>query len=125
MQVKHITLSKVLVRQVGQANLCLSPVSYVAPFCFWLLSEKGDQWRPVHEYLADMLKAFPQLPLSAQPSAYTSGEQQAKWALDARMLELYRIFGLIERNPEQAEFREADKQMMRRTALFETMFVQA
>jgi hypothetical protein len=103
----------------------MEAVQYVAPFCFWLLSEKGDQWRPVHEYLADMLKAFPQLPLSAQPSAYTSGEQQAKWALDARMLELYRIFGLIERNPEQAEFREADKQMMRRTMLFETMFARA
>jgi len=103
----------------------MEAVQYVAPFCFWLLSEKGDQWRPVHEYLADMLKAFPQLPLSAEPSTYISGEQQAKWALDARMLELYRILGLIERNPEQAEFREADKQMMRRTALFETMFVRA
>ena len=100
-------------------------VQYVAPFCFWLLSEKGDQWRPVHEYLADMLWAFPQLPLSAEPSTYISGEQQANWALDARMLELYRILGLIERNPEQAEFQEADKQTMRRTALFETMFVRA
>ena len=63
--------------------------------------------------------------LAAQPSAYISGEQQAKWALDARMLELYRILGLIERNPEQAEFREADKQTMRRTTLFETMFARA
>lgn len=75
----------------------MEAVQYVAPFCFWLLSENGSQWRPVHEYLADMLKAFPQLPLSVQPSAYTSGEQQAKWALDARMLELYRILGLIGR----------------------------
>ncbi|WP_018403107.1 plasmid pRiA4b ORF-3 family protein [Marinobacter gelidimuriae] len=100
-------------------------VQHVAPFCFWLLSEKGGQWQPVHDYLADMLKAFPQLPLTAQPSAYISGEQQAKWALDARMLTLYRILGLIERNPEQAEFQEAYKQTMRRTALFETMFVRA
>jgi len=75
--------------------------------------------------LADMLRAFPQLPLSAQPSAYISGEQQANWALDARMLELYRILGLIERNPEQAEFHEADKQTMQRTVLFETLFVRA
>jgi len=103
----------------------MKEVQYVAPFCFWLLSEKGGQWRPVHDYLADMLRAFPQLPLSAEPSTYISGEQQAKWALDARMLELYRILGLIEQNPEQAEFWEADKQAMRRTALFEAMFVRA
>jgi hypothetical protein len=41
------------------------------------------------------------------------------------MLELYRILGLIEQNPEQADFHEADKQTMRRTALFETMCVRA
>ena len=103
----------------------MKEVQYVAPFCFWLLSEKGGQWRPVHEYLADMLWAFPQLPHGARPSTYISGEQQAKWALDARMLELYRILGLIEQNLEQAEFHEADKQAMRRTALFEAMFVRA
>jgi hypothetical protein len=56
---------------------------------------------------------------------HISDAPQAKWALDARMLELYRILGLIERNPEQAVFQKADKQTMRRTALFETMFARA
>ncbi|WP_404361736.1 hypothetical protein [Marinobacter sp.] len=37
----------------------LEGVRYTAPFCFWLLSQKGDEWRPVDEYLDDMLRAFP------------------------------------------------------------------
>ncbi|WP_254774367.1 plasmid pRiA4b ORF-3 family protein [Marinobacter sp. AC-23] len=101
----------------------LDDVQYIGPFCFWLLSEKGGQWQPVQEYLTDMLKAFPRLPFAAYPVPYASEEDQVRWVLSSRMLILYRIFGLIELNPEQTRFRQEDKQMMRRTALFEGMFV--
>ncbi|GGC56621.1 hypothetical protein [Marinobacter halophilus] len=103
----------------------LEDVQYVGPFCFWLLAEKGEQWRPVREYLGDILQAFPPLLQSAEPKAYISEEMQVAWALKSRMLTLYRILGLIELDPEYPEFREEDKQLMRRTALFEGMFVRA
>lgn len=103
----------------------MNDVQYVAPFCFWLLSEKGGQWQPVQQYLADMLRAFPQLPLAGHPGPYSSPEEQAKSALEHRMLTLYRILGLIERNPEQTLFQREKEQMMRRTTLFEKLFIPA
>ncbi|OEY65136.1 hypothetical protein [Marinobacter sp. X15-166B] len=101
----------------------LEKVQYIGPFLFWLLAEKGDRWRPVADYLGDMLKAFPQLPLATSPVSYASAEQQANWVLDSRLIRLCRILGLIELNPEYARFRSEDQQMMRRTALFEGVFV--
>lgn len=103
----------------------MDDVQTIAPFCFWLLYEQGGQWLPVQQYLDDMLSAFPQLPLTAQPVSYASDEQQARWVMRFRMIQLYRLLGLIELDPEHARFREEDKQMMRRTLLFEGMFVRA
>jgi hypothetical protein len=101
----------------------LEEVQYIGPFCFWLLSEKGDQWRPVQAYLDDMLKAFPRLPLAAQPVSYVSDEDQARSTMRFRMLELYRLLGLIDLNPEHTRLMEDGQQLMRRTALFEGIFV--
>jgi len=101
----------------------LEDIQYTGPFCFWLLSEKGDQWRTVDEYVNDMLKAFPRLPLAAYPVSYMTEEDQAKSALRSRMVTLYHLLGLIELDPENAGFREEGDQKMRRTALFEGMFV--
>lgn len=101
----------------------MDDVQYIGPFFFWLLSEKGGQWRPVPDYLSDMLRAFPRLPLAASPVSFASEEQQARWALDSRLVRLCRILGLIELSPEYAQFRSEDQQIMRRTALFEGMFV--
>jgi len=103
----------------------MDEVQYIGPFCFWRLSEQGSQWLPVQQYLDDMLKAFPRLPLAAYPVSYASEEEQARWALRFRMIQLYRLLGLIELDPEHARFREEDKQMMRRTVLFEVAFVPA
>ena len=103
----------------------MEDVQYIGPFIFWLLSEKGGQWLPVQDYLSDMLKAFPRLPLAAYPVSYASEEQQARWALESRMIRLCRLLGLIELSPEYARFQEEDPQMMRRTGLFEGMFVRA
>lgn len=100
----------------------LDEVQYTGPFCFWLLSEKGDEWRPVDDYLEDMLKTFPQLQFDAHPVVYMSEEQQVRSALRSRMLTLYQLLGLIELDPEHARFRDEGEQMMRRTALFEGMF---
>ncbi|MEP6134012.1 MAG: plasmid pRiA4b ORF-3 family protein, partial [Marinobacter sp.] len=101
----------------------LDEVHYTAPFCFWLLSEKGGQWRPVDEYLDDMLKAFPRLPLAAYPVVYMSDEEQARSALRSRMLTLYQLLGLIDLDPEHARLRDEGEQVMRRTALFEGLFL--
>ena len=101
----------------------MDDIQYIGPFCFWLLAEKGDQWRPVQEYLDDMLKAFPRLPVAAYPVSYMSEEEQARSALRLRMVTLYQLLGLIELDPESARFREEGDQRMRRTALFEGMFV--
>ena len=101
----------------------LDEIQYTAPFCFWLLSEKGEQWRPVDDYLEDMLKAFPRLPLAAYPVVYMSDEEQARSALRSRMLTLYQLLGLIELDPQHARLRDEGGQRMRRTALFEGMFV--
>jgi len=103
----------------------LANIQYTGAFCFWLLSQKGGQWRPVSEYLDDMLKAFPRLPLTAYPVSYMTEEDQAKSALRSRMVTLYQLLGLIELDPENARFREEGNQKMRRTALFEGMFVRA
>ncbi len=100
----------------------LDEVQYTAPFCFWLLSEKGDEWRPVDEYLDDMLNAFPRLPLAAYPVVYMSDEEQVRSALRSRMLTLYQLLGLIEMDPEHARLRDEGRRVMRRTALFEGMF---
>jgi len=100
----------------------LDEIQYTAPFCFWLLSEKGEQWRPVDDYLEDMLKAFPRLPLAAYPVVYMSDEEQARSAMRSRMLTLYQLLGLIELDPEHARLRSEGEQMMRRTALFEGLF---
>ena len=101
----------------------LEGIQYTAPFCFWLLSEKGDEWRPVDEYLGDMLKAFPRLPLAAYPVVYMSDEEQARSALRSRMLTLFQLLGLIELDPEHARLRDEGEQRMRRTGLFEGLFV--
>lgn len=101
----------------------MEDVQYIGPFCFWLLSEKGGEWLPMRDYLNDMLKAFPRLPLAAYPVSYMSEEQQAEWVLYSRMIRLYQLLGLIELNPEHARFREEGQQMMRRTMLFEGLFV--
>lgn len=101
----------------------LAEVQYVGPFCFWLLSEKGGTWQPVSEYLNDMLRAFPQLLQTAHPSPYITEEEQVLSALNYRMLKLYRMLGLIELNPEHTLFMKEGQQMIRRTALFEGMFV--
>ena len=101
----------------------LEDIQYTGAFCFWLLSQKGDYWRPVDEYLDDMLKAFPRLPITAYPVSYMTEEDQAKSALRSRMVTLYQLLGLIELDPESARFREEGDQRMRRTALFEGMFV--
>ena len=101
----------------------LEDIQYTGAFCFWLLSEKGGQWRLVSEYLDDMLKAFPRLPLAAYPVSYMTEEDQAKSALRSRMVTLYQLLGLIELDPENARFREEGDQQMKRTALFEGMFV--
>ncbi len=89
------------------------------------MSELSNSVRPVQDYLRDILKAFPRLPLAAYPVSFASDEQQARWALDSRMIRLCRLLGLIELSPEYAGFREEDKQMMRRAALFEGMYVRA
>lgn len=70
-----------------------------------------------------MLKAFPRLPVAAYPVSYMSEEEQARSALRLRMVTLYQLLGLIELDPESARFREEGDQRMRRTALFEGMFV--
>ena len=101
----------------------MEDVQYIGPFIFWLLSEKGGQWLSVQDYLSDMLKAFPRLPLAAYPVSFASEEQQARFALESRMIRLCRLLGLIELSPEYTRFREEDQQMMRRTGLFEGMFV--
>lgn len=101
----------------------LEDVQYIGPFIFWLLSEKGGQWLPVQDYLSDMLRAFPRLPLAAYPVSYASQEQQAKWALEFRMIRLCRMLGLLELNPEYTLMRKEEQQMMRRTGLFEGVFV--
>jgi hypothetical protein len=101
----------------------LEEVQFIGPFCFWLLSEKGDQWRPVQEYLDNMLKAFPRLPLAVQPVCYMSDEDQVGSAMRFRMLGLYRLLGLIDLKPEHTRLMEEGQQSMRRTALFEGMFV--
>jgi hypothetical protein len=64
----------------------LEDVRYIGPFIFWLLSEKGGQWLLAQAYLTDMLKAFPRFPLAAYPVSYASEEQQARWALESRMV---------------------------------------
>lgn len=101
----------------------LEDIQYTSAFCFWLLSEKGDQWRPVDEYLDDMLKAFPRLPFAAYPVSYMTEEDQTRSALRSRMVNLYQLLGLIELDPQSARFREEGDQRMRRTELFEKMFV--
>ncbi|AXS82483.1 plasmid pRiA4b ORF-3 family protein [Marinobacter sp. Arc7-DN-1] len=101
----------------------MEDIQYIGPFCFWLLSQKGDQWRPVQEYLDDILKAFPRLPIAAYPVSYMSEEDQAKSALRSRMITLCQMLGLIELSPEFARLRDESEQVMRRTALFEGMFV--
>ncbi len=101
----------------------MGDVQYIGPFLFWLLSEKGDQWQPVPDYLGAILKAFPQLPLTAHPVSFADEEQQTRWALESRLVGLCRILGLIELNPEHTRFRDGDQQMIRRTGLFEGMFV--
>jgi hypothetical protein len=101
----------------------LEGVQYTAPFGFWLLSQKGDEWRPVDEYLDDMLRAFPRLPLAAFPVVYMSDEEQARSALRSRMITLFQLLGLIELDPEHARLRDEGEQMMRRTELFEGLFV--
>ena len=103
----------------------IEDVQYIGPFIFWLLSVKGGQWLPVQDYLSDMLKAFPSLPVAAYPVCYASEEQQARWALESRVVRLFRLLGLLELNPEYAQFQEEDRQMMRRTGLFEGVFVRA
>ena len=89
------------------------------------LHEKGGLRLSVQDYLSDMLKAFPRLPLAAYPVSYASEEQQARWVLESRMIRLCRLFGLIELSPEYTRFQEEDPQMMRRTGLFEGVFVGA
>ncbi|MCL1482004.1 MAG: hypothetical protein MH213_12355 [Marinobacter sp.] len=54
----------------------LEDVQTIGPFCFWLLSEKGGQWQPVQDYLNNILSAFPQLPLTADPLPYSTQEEQ-------------------------------------------------
>ncbi|MEC7727035.1 MAG: plasmid pRiA4b ORF-3 family protein [Pseudomonadota bacterium] len=103
----------------------LEDIQYIAPFCFWLLSEKGDQWRPVDDYLDDMLKAFPRLPMTAYPVSYMSEEDQARSALRLRMVALYQLLGLIELDPPSARLGEKGEQRMRRTELFEGIFPRA
>ena len=103
----------------------MEDVQHIGPFIFWLLSVKGGQWLPVQDYLSDVLKAFPSLPLAAYPVSYASEEQQARWAMEFRMIRLCRMLGLIELSPEYTQFQEEDPQMMRRTGLFEGVLVRA
>ncbi|MBE0487200.1 plasmid pRiA4b ORF-3 family protein [Marinobacter sp.] len=100
----------------------LNDIQTVGPFFLWLLAEKGGDRLPVKGYIDDMLAAFPQLPLSARPLPYASEEQQTRWALDSRVVRLFRLLGLIELNPERALFREEAEQQLQRTALFEGVF---
>ncbi|MCD1630794.1 plasmid pRiA4b ORF-3 family protein [Marinobacter shengliensis] len=103
----------------------LDDIQTVGPFFLWLLAEKGGDWLPVDGYINDMLAAFPQLPLSAHPRPYASEEQQTRWALNSRVIRLFRLLGLIELNPERVLFREEAEQRLRRTALFEGLFAKA
>jgi hypothetical protein len=103
----------------------LDDIQTVGPFFLWLLAEKGRDWLPVDGYINDMLAAFPQLPLSALPRPYASEERQTRWALDSRVIRLFRLLGLIELNPERVLFREEAEQRLRRTALFEELFAKA
>jgi hypothetical protein len=103
----------------------LDDIQTVGPFFLWLLADKGGDWLPVDGYINDMLAAFPQLPLSAHPRPYASEEQQTRWALDSRVIRLFRLLGLIELNPERVLFREEGEQRLRRTALFEGVFAKA
>jgi hypothetical protein len=103
----------------------LEDIQTVGPFFLWLLAEKGRDWLPVDGYINDMLAAFPQLPLSALPRPYASEERQTRWALDSRVIRLFRLLGLIELTPERALFREEAEQRLRRTALFEGLFAKA
>ncbi|WP_405420603.1 hypothetical protein [Marinobacter flavimaris] len=52
-----------------------------------------------------------------------SDEEQARSALRSRMLTLYQLLGLIELDPEHARLRDEGEQRMRRTGLFEGLFV--
>jgi hypothetical protein len=103
----------------------LDDIQTVGPYFLWLLAEKGGNWLPVEGYIDDMLTAFPQLPLSAQPLPYASEEQQTHWALDSRVIRLFRLLGFIDLNPERAPFCEEGEQRLRRTALFEGLFAKS
>jgi hypothetical protein len=103
----------------------LEDIQTVGPFFLWLLAEKGGDWLPVEAYIDDMLTAFPQLPLSAHPRPYASEEQQTRWALDSRVIRLFRLLGFIDLNPERAPFCGEGEQRLRRTALFEGLFAKA
>ncbi len=103
----------------------LEDIQTVGPFFLWLLAENGGDWLPVEGYINGMLAAFPQLPLSAHPRPYASEDQQTRWALNSRVIRLFRLLGLMELNPERALFREEAEQRLRRTALFEGVFAKA
>lgn len=103
----------------------LEDIQTVGPFFLWLLAVKGGGWLPVDGYVNDMLAAFPLLPLSALPRPYASEERQTRWALDSRVIRLFRLLGLIELTPERALFSEEAEQRLRRTALFEGLFAKA
>jgi hypothetical protein len=100
----------------------LEGVQYVGPFGFWLLHRYGGQWRPVPAYLNQMLTAFPALIETAFPTPYAGPEEITANVLNIRMIALYRLLGLVELDPEQPEFQREDEQMIRRTALFESLF---
>ncbi len=100
----------------------LDDIQYVGPYGFWLLHRYGDQWRPVREYLNQMQVAFLPLMDTAPSTAYAGPEDITAWALKTRMINLYRLLGLVDLSPEQPEFQREDDQMIRRTALFESLF---
>lgn len=52
------------------------------------------------EYLNRMMGAFPALLETAFPAPYTGPEEMTARALQSRMIDLYRLLGLVDLSPE-------------------------
>ena len=100
----------------------LDDIQYVGRFGLWLLACHGAQWRPVQDYMADMLQAFPVLPDMVSAEPYATPETIIGSVLHSRMITLYRLLGLLELDPEYTVFMAEEQQQLRRTALFEALF---
>lgn len=100
----------------------LDGIQFVGPYGFWLLAQQGDEWRPVSEYLDEMLSRFPELANFVVSVPYASAEEVVASALRSRMITLYQLLGLVELSPHHRTLDPGEEQVMRRTVLFESLF---